>query len=353
MSRLGWLVLAVSSAALAQTPRELFDEGAALYAKGQYANAAQKFEASFAARPVPVTKFNIARAWEQAGETLKAIDAWQAWLAMSPTAAERPEAERSIGVLGDKLAKLGVQALTITSLPTGATVSIDGVRAGVTPLTVELPPTRHLIRLDLEGRVPVERQVITQLARPVVEPFELAALEPATATATGQRVALPVPLPSPSQPRPTDPEFAFSMGDDTVQVHIDTENEEVRLLRLNGNPNGECRAPCDAPVTRATDRFYVIGSGMVASDLFVLADHAHRKRVTLNVKGGSPAGFIAGVLLTTAAIAGFVIAAVFGLGSSTDKALPVGLGLAFGIGGGIGAGIAFGTSGTAVTFPED
>lgn len=351
MSRSCCLVLVVSSVALAQTPRELFDEGAALYAKGQYASAAQKFEASFAARPVPVTKFNIARAWEQAGETLKAIDAWQAWLAMSPTAAERPEAERSLGVLGDKLAKLGVQALTITSLPTGATVTIDGARAGVTPLTVELPPTRHLLRLDLEGRVPAERPVVTQLARPAVEPFELAALEPASPT--GHRAALPVPLPSPTQPRPTDPEFSFSMADDTVQVHIDTENEDVRLLRLNGNPNGECRAPCDAPVGRASDRFFVTGSGMVPSQIFVLADHAHRRRVTLNVKGGSSAGWIVGVLLTTAAIAGFSVALGFGIGSSSDKALPVGLGLGLGIGGGIGAAIAFGTGGTSVDFVKD
>jgi tetratricopeptide (TPR) repeat protein len=121
-----WLASAV---ALAQTPRELFDEGTALYAKGEYAAAAAKFEASFEARPVPVTKFNAARSWEQAGKTLKAIDAWQAWLLMSPNAPERPEAERALERLGQKLAKLGVQALTITSLPAGASVFIDGKKS--------------------------------------------------------------------------------------------------------------------------------------------------------------------------------------------------------------------------------
>lgn len=281
MNRFCWLALVVSSLALAQTPRELFDEGAALYAKGEYAKAAKQFEASFAARPVPVTKFNIARSWEQAGETVKAIDAWQAWLAMSPTAPERPEAQRSLETLGAKLAKLGVQALTITSLPVGASVSIDGAKVGVTPMTVELPPTRHLLRLDAEGRVPMERTVMTTLERPAIETFELASLEqqPVT-TAPTRRTALPAPLPSPSLPRATDPEFAFSLGDDTVQVHIETTDEDVRLLRLNGNPNGECRAPCDVPVNRASDPFYVTGAGIVPSAAFVLADHAHRKRVT-------------------------------------------------------------------------
>lgn len=354
MARFGWLALLVSSLALAQTPRELFDEGTALYAKGEYASAAQKFEASFSARPVPVTKFNIARSWEQAGQTLKAIDAWQAWLAMSPSAPERSEAERSVKALGEKLAKLGVQALTITSLPAGASVSIDGAKAGVTPVTVELPPTQHLVRLDAEGRVPVERKVTTSLEHPAVEAFELVAQgEQPTAIAPTHRTALPAPLPSPTQPRPTDPEFAFSMGNDTVQVHIDTTDEDVRLLRLNGNPNGECRAPCDAPVTRASDRFYVTGSGIVSSGLFVLADHAHRNRVVLNVKGGGSGPITAGILLTTAAIGGLAVAFAFGIGSSSDKGLPVGLGLAIGIGAGIGAVIAFLTGGTVVTFPED
>lgn len=353
MSRLGWLVLAVSSAALAQTPRELFDEGAALYAKGQYAAAAQKFEASFAARPVPVTKFNIARAWEQAGETLKAIDAWQAWLAMSPTAAERPEAERSIGVLGDKLAKLGVQALTITSLPTGATVSIDGVRAGVTPLTVELPPTRHLVRLDLDGRVPVERQVITQLARPVVEPFELAALEPATATATGHRVALPVPLPSPSQPRPTDPEFAFAMAErHGAGAHRHRERGRAAPAPEREPQRGVPRAvrrarqPRQRSLLRHRDGNRRVGAVRAGRSRAPEAGHPRREGRQLrgDDRGHSPDD--GGDRRPLDRLG-------FGIGSSGDKALPVGLGLALGIGGGIGAGIAFGSGGTSVTFPGD
>lgn len=353
MSRIIWLALVLPSLALAQTPRTLFDEGTELYSKGQFARAAQKFEASFAARPVPVTKFNIARSWEQAGETLKAIDAWQAWLAMSPTAPERPEAERSLKALGEKLAKLGVQALTITSLPTGARVAVDGVEEGVTPLTVELPPTRHLLRLDLQGRVPVERAVEMQLAHPALEFVELAPLELEKPPDSTQRAARPLPLPSPTVPRALDPEPAYAMPGDTVQVHIDTEDEDVRLLRLNGNPNGECRAPCDAPVNRASDRFFVTGAAITSSNLFVLSDHAHRNRVVIRVEGGAAWHSVVGILLTTVAVAGLSIAFAFGIGSSSDKALPVGLGLTFGIGGVIGAATAFATGGTTVTFPEE
>lgn len=354
MRRCGWLVLLVSCVAFAQTPtpRALFDEGTALYSKGQFADAAVKFEASFAARPVPVTKFNIARSWEQAGETLRAIDAWQAWLVMSPAAPERPAAQQSLKALGDKLAKLGVQAVTITSLPLGARVSIDGASAGVVPLTLELTPTRHLIRLDVEGRVPMERTVLVQLDHPAVEFFELAPLD--TASAAPLALAGPRPLPSPTVPRPTDPEFAASLSDDTVQVHIISKDKEVRLYRANGNPNGECRAPCDAPVTRATDAFIIGGAGIVPSSAFVLIDHARHGRVNLKVKSGSAAWFFAGgTLLTTLAIGALTIATVFGLSNlSTDKTLPVGLGLGLGVPSLIGAIVTFATSGTSVSFEE-
>lgn len=350
MLRCGWSLLwVVSSVTFAQTPRSLFDEGTALYSKGEFASAAVKFEASFAARPVPVTKFNIARSWEQAGETIKAIDAWQAWLTMSPTSAQRPAAEQSLKALGDKLARLGVQALTINSLPGGAQVTIDGTAEGVVPLTVELTPTRHLVRLDLQGRVPVERTVVMQLDHPMVELFELAPLEDAAAAPLA--VTRPRPLPSPTVPNPNDAAFAASLANDTVQVHIVTTEKELRLFRANGNPNGECRAPCDAPIARATDVFVLGGSGITPSSPFVLIDHARNGRVSMKVKAGSAGWLVGGgTLLTTVAVAALSIGVAFSLTGGGDRTLPVGLGFGLGAASGIGAIIVFATNGTTVTF---
>lgn len=352
-----WLLLVVPSVAFAQTPRAFFDEGTALYAKGQFAKAAEKFEASYAARPVPVTMFNIGRSWEQAGETIKAIAAWQAWLVMSPSAPERPEVVLSLQRLGDKLAKLGVQALTITSLPLNARVVIDGVPGGVTPLTVELTPTRHLVRLELEGRQPQERAVELSLAHPAVETFELApaGAAPVLQAQPAPDVTQPRPLPRPTVPRPTDPDFAFSLGDDAVQVHIETDNREVRLYRANGNPNGECRAPCDVTVTRAADLFAIGGMGIVASNPFVLADHRKNGRVNLRVRPGNAGLFFGGgTVLSTLAIAGLSIALAFAISpGSSDKTLPVGLGLGLGIASGVGAIALFASNGTRVEFNPD
>jgi PEGA domain len=340
-----WLLLLLSTSVFAQTPRSLFDEGTALYSQGQFAEAARKFEASFTARPVPVTKFNVARAWEQAGETLKAIDAWQAWLDMSPTSPERTTAEQSLQALGAKLSKLGVQALTLTSLPVGARVSIDGSAMGVTPLTVELTPTRHLIRLEAEGRVPLERTYVLRLERPAVETFDLAPLE-------GGPVATPLPL-SPMAPAPVTP----SRGEDTVEVHVAAPGKEVRLFRLNGNPNGECRAPCDVPITRASDAFYLAGRDLISSGSFILLDHAKNGRVSIQIKTkGSPTWLSLGGLL-------FGLSAVVG-GASTFTAaiyrgsqpwnegqtIFFGTSLGFTLLGAIGIAIVAATNGTTVTF---
>lgn len=352
-----WPVLLLSSIAAAQSPRALFDEGTALYAKGQFAKAAEKFEASFAARPVPVTRFNIARSWEQAGETLKAIDAWQAWLAMSPTAPERPQAEAALKSLGEKLAKLGVQALTVMSLPLGARVAIDGVPRGLTPLTVEVTPTRHLVRLELEGRDPLEKALEVQLDHPQLEHFELAPLGQTTAPSTLQPPPMPsplapTPLERPAVPTPRDPDAAFGLADDAVQVHLVADNRDVRLFRLNGNPNGECRTPCDVPVMRATDAFVVGGDGLMPSGPFVLKDHARRGRVSLEVKTGSAGWFVGGAVgFGTVAIGALTmgLAFLFSPGSG-DRSLPVGLSLGLGLSSGLAAVLAVALNTTTVTF---
>jgi hypothetical protein len=353
MRRCWWLLL-VPSLALAQTPRALFDEGTALYAQGEFARAAEKFEASFAARPVPVTKFNIARAWEQAGETLKAIGAWQAWLEMSPQAPERSEASSSLAKLGDKLAKLGVQAVTITALPLNARISVDGVPRGVAPVTVELTPTKHLLRAEIEGREPQERTLEVSLVAPSVQRFELAPQGQSSAPFVAQPM-MPAPLPRPDIPRPTDPSFALTLSDDAVQVHVESKNRDVRLYRLNGNPNGECRAPCDVPIARATDTFAIGGDGITGSRTFVLADYRQRGRVDIKVvsTGSSAALVVGGTLLTTLAIASLSIAVAFGITNKGDNALPVGLGVGLGLTSGLAAILVMALNGTQLSFNED
>lgn len=354
-----WLSLFVSSLAFAQapTPRGLFEEGAALFEQKAFEQAAERFEASFALRPVPVTKFNAARSWERAGKTLKAIAAWQAWLAMSPGAPQRGEAEGALRELGERLAKQGLQALTVTSLPLQARVFVDGVEQGVAPVTVELPLGRHLVRVEQEGREPVERALDFTLAAPRVERFELAALGPKAEVVVvpAPSPLEPTPLPRPEIPRPTDPEFALQLGDDFVHVHLESANREVRLYRVGGNPNGECRVPCDAPVARATDVFFVGGAGVTASRGFVLADHRQRGRVHLKVRAGSAgAAYGLGSLLLTGGALGLGFGVAFAVSGTSrqDQTVPALVSFGAGAVSLITALVVMIANGTSVTFDE-
>jgi hypothetical protein len=339
----------VASVARGQSPKALFEEGTALYDAAQFEQAALKFEASYELRPVPVTKFNAAKSWELAGKTLNAIAAWQAYLPMSPSEGQRVEARAALKGLGEKLAKMGLQALTITSLPLKASITIDGVPRGQAPVTVELPASKHVVRVELEGREPIERYLDFTLEQPRLEAFDLLPLG-------SQPAPVPLPfaptaLPPPTIPSVTDPTFAQRLGNDVVQVHIDTEEPEVRLYRANGNPNGECRTPCDVPITRATDDFYVGGKGLSPSSSFVLVDHQRAGRANLIVKPGSALAAVGlGTVLTSLGIGLTVLGAVFTFSSvSGDKLLPV-IGLVGGIGLIVGGILSITGNQTTVTF---
>jgi hypothetical protein len=53
----------------------------------------------------------------------------------------------------------GQATLRVQVLPRGATVLVDGLRSGTTPITLELPAGRHSLRVELEGYTPLEKTV--------------------------------------------------------------------------------------------------------------------------------------------------------------------------------------------------
>ena len=57
-----------------------------------------------------------------------------------------------------KVLPLGA-TLNVVSEPVGASVAVDGEKVGVTPLTTQVPPGDHTVRLDLKLHTPVEEQV--------------------------------------------------------------------------------------------------------------------------------------------------------------------------------------------------
>ena len=147
-----------------------------------------------------------------------------------------------------------------------------------------------------------------------------------------------------SRPRPEEGQPALvgeSIPKDAVLLHLETESRDVRLLRYGGTSYGtgygpkgpttiaitnfvdECRAPCDAVIERASDRFFIGGTGVAMTDEIVLVDHRRENgHADLKVKAGSATGHYLGLLsfiggLTTIALG--VSFAVIGAGSSANS----------------------------------
>jgi hypothetical protein len=124
--------------------QNLLTEGSALYEKGDYAEALEKFQAAFTAYDSPKLLFNIGQANRDLGRPVEALEAFEQFLIgardAAPDAIE--DAKKSVDELQTKLGRLRVECQT-----ENATISLDGRDVGLTPLTKLLwaTPGRHQV----------------------------------------------------------------------------------------------------------------------------------------------------------------------------------------------------------------
>lgn len=169
--------------------RVAFEAGTKAFEEGNFAQAVTNFEAAYAKVPSPHVEYWIAKAKDEADPENKdakaLVDAYAKFLTnpgASHAGAERvTEAEARIV----ELKKLLPAQVTLTTVPEGASVIIDGqAQDGVTPLSVELPAGAHkieialegfesaMVELDLEGGSTVEQEVQLTKVEPPPAPVE-------------------------------------------------------------------------------------------------------------------------------------------------------------------------------------
>jgi tetratricopeptide (TPR) repeat protein len=157
-----------------------YEQGVELYRSERYADAVQFFLEADALSPSAALSFNIARAYEKLADDAATLRWYRNYLRLNPEAPNGAEVRQSIQTLGLSLSKKGIQQLTVLSTPPGATVAIDGLALGVTPLTVELKPGAHHALVTLRGFADAARDFT--LSAPA--PMDLSiGLEPAPAVA--------------------------------------------------------------------------------------------------------------------------------------------------------------------------
>ncbi|MFN3198973.1 MAG: tetratricopeptide repeat protein [Bradymonadia bacterium] len=162
-----WLTLVFSicftASALAQTPndpgaraQQLYSEGKALYAEKKYKAAAEKFEAAYAFDPNPVLLFNLARAYEEAGEYQKATQWYEAYLARYQDDKDADAVRHRIHLLKQLIARNKPGTLHIVSLPASTALKFNGVPAPAptSPGHWSLAPGDYTLEaLDAQGQV--------------------------------------------------------------------------------------------------------------------------------------------------------------------------------------------------------
>lgn len=177
-----------------------YERGVEAYSAGRYKDAIDLFLQADSLAPSAALSFNIARAYEKIGDDAAALQWYRDFRRRAPTAKNGAEVDARIRSLEAVLAKKGVQQLTITSTPSGATVIVDDKPLGVTPFTGQLTPGVHKVVLTLKGYDDAEQQLSLAAAR--AQDLEVALQAKAPDAAPASPSAEPAAAATPRQPTP-------------------------------------------------------------------------------------------------------------------------------------------------------
>lgn len=116
-----WLIVCALGGSVAAQPADAlkkaqaaFDQAQIDYLQGKYDEAADGFQAAFAARDFPQFLYNVGAAYHMKGKKLndaaayqKAVDFYKQYITRDPNAADKAKVEKSIGVLEAEIKRIG------------------------------------------------------------------------------------------------------------------------------------------------------------------------------------------------------------------------------------------------------
>ena len=154
-----------------EAARELDQTGVRLFKEGRFADAMRYFRSAYRLGGPSSELWNVARCHERLDDAESAAHAIDEYLAQQDLAPpERAEAERE----GQAL-RARPSVLTVTTLPPGASVLLDGKpTGGTTPLSFEVPAGAHSIAIRREGYAAETRPLEARFGRAVIVSLELA-----------------------------------------------------------------------------------------------------------------------------------------------------------------------------------
>lgn len=154
-----------------EAARELDQQGVRAFRDGHYADAIRFFRAAYTRGAPSSELWNIARSRERMDDAEAAATSIEQYLAQPDLSAQdRGEAERELSAL-----RARTSLLTVTTVPSGAVVTIDGRAApSPTPVTVEIRPGAHTLSIRHEGYTDELRPLEARFGHAVLVSVDLA-----------------------------------------------------------------------------------------------------------------------------------------------------------------------------------
>jgi len=138
---------------------ERYREGRAAFDAGEFERAIRLFLDADRLAPSAALSFNIARSYEKLGNTARALEHYRRYLRREPGGTGAKRAAERVHQLETALQRRGVQQVSVTSTPPGATIELDQRPLGVTPWTGELTPGDHTLVLSHDGYAKTTRVI--------------------------------------------------------------------------------------------------------------------------------------------------------------------------------------------------
>jgi hypothetical protein len=132
--------------------------GVEAFAEQRYEDAVEAFLSADAFHASPETAFNIAKAYEAEGDVSHALSYYREYLRRAPHAQDRATVSAHAEQLAKRLAERGVQQVTFSADPAGATVLLDAEPVGTAPITLDIRPGSHHVEFRKSGRAPLSVQ---------------------------------------------------------------------------------------------------------------------------------------------------------------------------------------------------
>jgi hypothetical protein len=149
--------------------RDLDHEGVRAYSSGRYQDAAMLFREARRLGGPAIELWNEARCLERTNDLERAARVLEDFLAQPDLAPEdHAGADRELALIRAK-----PSVLTVSTIPPGAAVMIDGQIAGLSPASIDVPPGPHAVTLRRMGFREETQRLEARFGRALVVEIEL------------------------------------------------------------------------------------------------------------------------------------------------------------------------------------